>query len=257
MLIVTYHALGSPRSPISVSAAQLARDIDALADAGFTFLTLDRCVEWLEGGHEVPSQAVAITFDDGYERVAREGLALLGRRGIPSTVFVIAGRIGRDNRWPGQSRHVRTMPLAGRDEIRALLDAGVAVGSHSLSHLRLDALDATELAREVVESADRLEEITGTSVRHFSYPYGRRSATVIDAVRSRYRSAVTADASLATREADPHELPRIDAHDLQIAARLGLLGTQMVPPYLAVRRGARRVRRFAERFTGGGWEGLR
>jgi hypothetical protein len=257
MLIVTYHALGSPRSPISVSAAQLARDIEALTDAGFAFVSLDQCAEWLEAGHEVPSHAVALTFDDGYASVAREGPAVLARRRVPATVFVIAGRIGADNRWPGQSRHVRTMPLAGRDEIRALLDAGVTIGSHSHSHPTLNALDPTELRREVVESADRLEAIIGTPVRHFSYPYGRRSARVIEAVRSRYRSAVTADACLVTREADPHELPRIDAHDLHIAARLGLLGSHMVPSYLAVRRGARRVRRFAERFTGGGWEGLR
>ena len=257
ILIVTYHALDLQRSPISVPASELETNLSALSDAGFVFVTLDQCADWLEGRISLPDRCAAITFDDGYASVAQDGLATLHRHQVPAAVFVIAGRIGGDNQWTGQSRQVATMPLAGPAEIDAFLAAGMTIGSHSLTHAAMPSLTDGVLADEVNQSADRLEALTGVPVRHFSYPYGRRGPREVAAVRQRYRTAVTTACRLVDAGADPHDLPRIDAHDLAIAIRFGLLNARSMAPYLDVRRALRRARRFAERFIGVGWEGLR
>jgi hypothetical protein len=54
---------------------------------------------------------------------------------------------------------------------------------------------------------------------------------------------VTAVARPVHRHSDPHELGRIDAHDLHVAARLNLLGSTALTPYLAARRGLRALLR--------------
>lgn len=257
VIIITCHGLGRPRSPVLTPVDDLARDLEALLEAGFTFVTLDDCADWLAGGRELPRLAAALTFDDGYASVAADGLPLLSRLGIPSTAFVIAARVGQGNQWPGQSRHVPPMPLLTTGQLAALVEAGVTIGSHSLNHEVLPALDDDRLHAAVVQSADRLEELCGVQVRHFSYPYGRTGRREIELVRVRYRTAVTTQCRRVDRRSDPHALPRIDIHDLMVARRLGLIGGGIPDAYLTVRRLGRRCRRLAERTTGAGWEGVR
>lgn len=68
---------------------------------------------------EIPNDAVAVTFDDGYACTAEVAAPLLERHGVPATIFLPAGLIGHtDGFWwdelaeivmnhPGTSIHVR------------------------------------------------------------------------------------------------------------------------------------------------------
>lgn len=68
---------------------------------------------------QLPDDAVAVTFDDGYACTARVAAPILGRIGVPATIFLPAGLIGRTRRfwwdelaeilmtYPGASIHVR------------------------------------------------------------------------------------------------------------------------------------------------------
>jgi peptidoglycan/xylan/chitin deacetylase (PgdA/CDA1 family) len=51
-----------------------------------------------------------------------------------------------------------------------------AVGGHTVSHAAVATLDALEAAREIRENRDYLEQLTGSPVRHFAYPYGTAQA---------------------------------------------------------------------------------
>ncbi len=79
---------------------------------------------------------VGLTFDDGYADFAEYALPVLRRYGFTATVFVIAGRMGGDNVWdPAGPRK----PLLDADQVRALAEAGVEIGSHGLMHVSLPA----------------------------------------------------------------------------------------------------------------------
>jgi peptidoglycan/xylan/chitin deacetylase (PgdA/CDA1 family) len=250
VLIVTYHAITGPASPVCCPPEQLDADLAALGDAGFSFVSLDDCADWLAGRRTMPARAVAVTFDDAYASVVTEALPVLTRMSVPATIFVIGGRIGGDNRWPGQWRSIPSMPLATLGQLREAAAAGMALGSHAWTHPALPAIDAVELQDEVVQSASRLESLLGAPVRHFAYPYGMRGRREVEAARSTYRTAVNARARAVAAGDDPCDLCRIDCHDLRVAIRLKLFASSALDPYLALRRGARVARRAAERLRG-------
>jgi peptidoglycan/xylan/chitin deacetylase (PgdA/CDA1 family) len=58
------------------------------------------------------------------------------------------------------------------DQLREMQRAGLTVGSHTLTHPRLSALDDTTLRHELVESRRRLSQELETSITLFAYPFG-------------------------------------------------------------------------------------
>ncbi len=243
MLIVTYHAIGTPASRVTAPARWLNDDVSALVDAGYALVSLDACADWLAGRLVLPARTAVVTFDDGYASLATEASPVLQRLQVPATVFVVGGRVGLDNRWPGQPTWVPGLPLVDSHMLRDLAASGVTIGSHSWTHPHLPLLDDDALEDEVVAAADRLEQMAGVPVRHLAYPYGLYGTREVAKARSRFRTAVTAMCRSVDRNSDPYALERIDAHDLHVASRLNLLGSAALTPYLTARRGLRALLR--------------
>jgi len=239
-LVVTYHAVHSAPSRVTVTRDRLLEDLLGLGDAGYTFVSLDAVADWLDGTHALPPKAASVTFDDGYASVALEALPIIDSLKIPAAVFVIAGRLGQSNRWPGQPAWVPRMALLDVAGVRELDASGVTIGSHSWSHVRLGSADDATRQREIIEAAALLEDVVQKPVRHFAYPYGEKTPRDVDLASRRFRTAVTAQARAVTPGCALHELPRLDAHDVGLASTLGLLGGRAMTPYLTLRRGLRR-----------------
>lgn len=242
MLVVTYHGIAPVASPVTVPPSRLEHDLDALAAAGYEFVSLARLTSWALGRAPLPERAVAITFDDGYASVAALAWPILQARRVPAAVFVVAGRLGLDNRWPGQPTWVPTMPLLDAGALRGLVASGAEIGAHSSSHSRLPEVDAVALDEEVRVAADRLEQIAQAPVRYFAYPYGLCGAREVEAARARFDLAFGAACRPVRQGDDPHLVGRLDAHDVHVAARLGLLDSRALGAYLGVRRGLRSLR---------------
>jgi peptidoglycan/xylan/chitin deacetylase (PgdA/CDA1 family) len=247
VLIIAYHAVSDIRSPISIPASQLEHDLRRLGDAGFVFVTLDACADWLERKCDLPARSACVTFDDAYESVVIHGAPILQKMNVPATVFAIGARLGGDNQWYGQWRQIPRMPLATAAQLRELVSAGIAIGAHSWSHPRLTDLDDEGLRREIVEGADRLEQTLGAPVRHLAYPYGIFGPREVAVARTRFRTAVAARPGLTDRGANAHDLPRMDGHDLRLAVRAGLFDAWALRPYLRLRAALRNARRAGER----------
>lgn len=252
MLIVTYHAIARARSPIAVTAADLRSHVDGLLAAGFTFVTMDTCADWLARRIALDPRSVALTFDDGYRSVIEHAMPVLVASRVPAILYVIGGRLGGDNQWPGQWTGIDCQPLADAAALGEWVAAGFDVGGHSWTHARLPDLDDAALADEVDVSADRLEQRLGRPITHFAYPYGHQGNREVDAARRRYRTAVTTEVRAATQGSDPHRLPRIDGHDVGLALRAGLTNGRFLDWYLGCRRVLRRARRVMD---GGGEAG--
>ena len=79
-------------------------------------------------------------------------------------------------RWVGCGREGRGAyrPL-GVEELRALAGSPwTTIGAHSVTHPRLSALPREEQQREIIQSKLWLEEVCGTEITLFSYPFGCR-----------------------------------------------------------------------------------
>lgn len=110
-------------------------------------------------------------------------------------------------------------------------DPLVEIGSHTVSHARISALDEAGATAELAGSRQRLEEMLGIPIRHFAFPYGRsgdcgpRDFTIARAAG--YASAATTRKGLARAGQDPFELPRNTIngeHRSLLFTRLHLLG---------------------------------
>jgi peptidoglycan/xylan/chitin deacetylase (PgdA/CDA1 family) len=158
---------------------------------------------------------VGLTFDDGYENFVTRVMPQLRRYGWTATVYIVAGALGGYNAWdtPGPRKDLMTA-----DDVRRAADAGIEIGSHSLSHCRLTQCRTSMLADEVGHSRIVLADLTGVDVDGFCYPYGAAGVREIDVVRAAgytYACAVGPGAL-----AGPHALPRTYIGNKDTAPRL-------------------------------------
>jgi peptidoglycan/xylan/chitin deacetylase (PgdA/CDA1 family) len=96
-------------------------------------------------------------------------LPLLQRLGVPATVYVITGLVGRPNPWLIDTG-ARMMTEAELLELHA---AGIELGAHTVTHPDMSELDYDACLDEMKASRAALEELTGAPVTTFAYPYCR------------------------------------------------------------------------------------
>lgn len=120
-----------------------------------------------------------------------------------------------------------------RQELQALAtDPLATIGAHSVRHLALATLDASEVARELVDNRQQLENDLDRKVDHFAYPYGNsvacgaREAQL--AISAGFRTAVnTRLRPLFARDHRAlHALPRIciQPHSTVASLNVGFSG---------------------------------
>ena len=63
--------------------------------------------------------------------------------------------------------------MMGDAGVKALFDAGMGIGAHTVDHPILKLCDRAETRRQLVESREYLEDIVGSPVRLFAYPNGK------------------------------------------------------------------------------------
>jgi peptidoglycan/xylan/chitin deacetylase (PgdA/CDA1 family) len=181
--ILSYHGVSDASGSadpldLMIPEEALRAQVRALVDAGFHFVTVSELADRVESGGPTSGLA-ALTFDDGLLNVS-EPLTALATDGIPASVYPIVAWIGGrhpDVPEPTQAR------MLGREDLKALAEAGVEIGAHSMTHADLTTLSYADCLQELSESSRSLEEITGRPVRTFAYPYGRHNELVLKAAR--------------------------------------------------------------------------
>ncbi|HMB28374.1 MAG TPA: polysaccharide deacetylase family protein [Blastocatellia bacterium] len=95
-------------------------------------------------------------------------------------------------------------------QAREMADAGVEIGSHTLTHPILTGLGGARLREEVAQSRDRIQNAIGRKVETFCYPNGDYDLrTQLEVARAGYQLAVTTDVGLNNMRNDPLALRRI------------------------------------------------
>lgn len=154
---------------------------------------------------------VGLTFDDGYENFLQSAVPVLERFGFSATVFVVSGMLGGENDWHHDFTPKPNLKLLSANGVREVSERGMEVGSHTMSHADLRSLEPALLWEEVNTSRRTLEELLGSEVEGFCYPFGSLDNATVQAVRAsgyEYACAVTKQDKW-----DNYTLPRIPLSD--------------------------------------------
>jgi peptidoglycan/xylan/chitin deacetylase (PgdA/CDA1 family) len=192
---LTFHGIGRPERALGDGES------DVWVEAG-TFRSI------VEAVAERPE--VQLTFDDGNLSDVTTALPELVRAGLRARFFVVVDRIGR----PG---------FLSRQDLRALLDAGMSIGSHGMAHRRWPGLPAAELEAETTGAKERLEDLTGSEITAAGCPFGaydRRSLAAL--VRAGFTRVYTSDRGPADTRSWLQARTTVSARE-DAAAVLGLL----------------------------------
>ena len=107
-------------------------------------------------------KGIALTFDDGFECFYSELMKFFEQENIPFTIFMSTGFLGKGGY------------LTKEQLVSLSKNKLCTIGSHTVTHCALRTSPNALL--EMTESKKELEQLIGTSVDYFAYPYG--SATM-------------------------------------------------------------------------------
>ena len=135
--------------------------------------------------------------------------------------------------------------MMSAQQLRELATAGWELGAHTMTHPDLSTMSYEACLQEIRDSRLALEEIAGTRVETFAYPFGRYGPAAIAATRD---SGLLAAVTTGSGSWDPYEMTRamIGAADplplvlLKLTDRYEPLLAS--PPMRAVRQASKRLR---------------
>ncbi len=183
--ILTYHRVspmipGVPPPTQNVTPDRFRGHMAGLLDRGFTIWPLGKMLGYHVLGRPMPPRTIALTFDDGFQSVHAEALAVLREFHVPATVFLATAYLGSRKPFPfdtwGLNYCEALPPAAFRpltvEQCRELVDSGlIDLGAHT--HTHRDLRGRPECFREDLQtSVDFLRTTFGLSNVMFAFPYG-------------------------------------------------------------------------------------
>ncbi len=169
-VITVYHHVANDTPPsTTISPEDFRGHLEYLRDNGYSVIALDRMVEDLRAGRDLPDKAVAITFDDGYSSIYDTAFPMLQEFGMPFTLF-----LSTDPTNQNQPNYVTWA------QVEEMADAGVIIANHMVYHPYMldresgesDAYWIERNREELLEAEQAIFEHTGQNHRYLAYPYG-------------------------------------------------------------------------------------
>ena len=236
--ILTYHSIDSSGSPISLSEEAFRAHVRFFGSGRVAVVPLADLLS-------VPDEtdALAITFDDGFLNFTSIAMPLLSHLGFPATVFVVSDAVGGSNAWGGTpARGIPTLPLMSWPDLARARDAGFEIGAHTRNHRYLTGLSNAQAEDEISGCVDRIFSELGERPRRFSYPYGDVNDAVAAFARQSFEHSVTTELDVLRPESDRALLPSLDASYFQRSGTIEAWGTAAFRRRLWIRARARKMR---------------
>lgn len=164
----------------------------------YRIVPLAKTVESVHSTGKPGRDRLVLTFDDGFVDVYSDVYPLLKREGIPFTVFLTTGLVGKPGMLSGdQVREMAREPL-------------VSWGAHGVTHRPLTDISPAEAEKEAADSRKAAEALTGKTVNLFCYPDGKHNDAVRQLlVKHGFVGACATGRTLNCGTLDPYALKRI------------------------------------------------
>lgn len=202
--MLAYHLVnGGTDSPVDVPVEAFRAQLRHVSEH-FEVLTLR---EGLASLHVPRSRPVAVlTFDDAYANFRKVAWPIMSELGFPATLYVpvgfVEGQIGSPIRGT-------ELPACSWDDLRALHDEGVELGSHGVLHVNLRRASMDVVECELRDSRRAIEDRVQATVESFCYPQAKWNRAIVQRAAGHYRSATIAGGRrVRWGVTDPFRIPR-------------------------------------------------
>lgn len=207
--ILMYHSTDKSKvgKDAAVEPETFYQQMKFIHEKGYAVMLLDQYCQLLADKREVPRSAVIITFDDGYKDNI-EAIRILKIFRFPATIFLISERLG--------------MPeyLTHKDVEWFLRDTPVRIGSHTLTHPYLPAVDPAQLKDEIQFSKLKLEGLFAREIKTIAFPLGGFNQQVLTEVeKADYLCACSTNRG-ESKELNRFALRRIKVTNRDLGIRL-------------------------------------
>jgi len=235
--VLMYHLVDNElESSSTITPKLFASHLDMLQEKGYNVISLQQMAKFLEGENTVPPNALAITFDDGYQSVYKHAFPLLKECKIPASVFMIVSKV---------SNVSGEIPKLSWSQMREMAQEEIYTYSHSYdSHYYVTVRDGEQpkpvlvvrqrtadgslethdeykwrIYKDLLKSRQQLENELGYPVNFFSAPFGWVSVDLIKVAHyAGFRYIFTIKPGLNSRATPSYGLQRINAGSPWITA---------------------------------------
>jgi len=155
----------------------------------WNFISALELENYLSGKHKLKGRHVLLTFDDGFHSNRLIADEILDPLEIKALFFVIGQFVDLKNhedqqkfiknnlypKWRGHDypENLKEMKNMDIEDLKHLVRQGHCIGFHSTSHENLASLaEKSELKKEIIEGALKLERELGQKINHFSFGFG-------------------------------------------------------------------------------------
>ena len=200
---------------LRVSPVMFERQLKYLSENGWTFQTITELHELAEKGL-LAKKSVAITFDDGYEDNFINAFPIIKKYNAKATIYLVVDRHDQD--WSGKRKEknqgagLLREPKLSDDQVEEMLVSGIIeIGSHTLTHDNLVALDSQSKHQEIHDYRDKISSDFNIDCKAFCYPFGLYEPEDVALVKEAgYTTATTVSAGIDRGLTEhPYEISRI------------------------------------------------
>lgn len=158
-ILCFHHISDKPMGEYGLSPALFAADLQALADSGYQTILPDQLYNYLANGAPIPEKSFMLTYDDTDEEQFSIAGPEMAKHHFKGVYFIMTISIGRPR-------------YMSKEQIKQLSDDGHVIAAHTWDHHMVTKYNDSDWNKQLSESKQKLELITGKPVEYFAYPFG-------------------------------------------------------------------------------------
>ncbi|MEC0211388.1 polysaccharide deacetylase family protein [Paenibacillus ehimensis] len=228
-VLMYHHVHETDGGGITITPQLFREQINHLRNLGYHFIHLHQFKHYLSGSH-IPPNAVLLTFDDGYESVYENVYPYIKQHHIPIVNFIMTETLPQAAHLP-PTMTVQQLSIMNKEtdlvENQSHTDglhhktnnddpAGDAYFTSKLptsnGTIETDEQYHTRIVEDAKRSRQQLHPVNQHAVDVVAYPFGIYTDTAIQYYQEGgFNYGFTIVEEMATRQADPMKIPRINA----------------------------------------------
>ncbi len=191
--VLMYHSVSDSGEYVVISPENFRKHLEAIEENGFTPVSLDELIRYVDYGFPLPEKPVCITFDDGYLDNYTQAFPMLKEFGFKATIFAIVSSVGKET-YKNTSYGIT--PHFDYEQAKEMTDSGlISIQSHTYDMHQSTKFEAgpvretvlrlkneslidyiTRFRGDVLTAKTILETELEKPVVGFAYPLGKYNA---------------------------------------------------------------------------------